>query len=361
MSYNPQQISNVKVKQILLIGVIVGLLYLIVKNLLLFIPSLLGAITLYVVTRDLNFYLQEKKKWKPALATSVIILLCLVVIIIPMYFIGDLLVQKIGSSQQYMSQINEYILKSQEYVYEKTNIDLLSKGNMDKLQGSISRIGTSLVNETVNTLTVVLSMFFILYFMLANPRKFEQTAAQLLPLKRTNVNMIGEKFRKLVMANAVGLPVTAIGQGLFALIGYLIFGAPSAALLFVLTAIASVLPVVGTMIVWVPVVLYMFAIGDTGNAIGLTLYCLIVVGTTDNVLRFTVLKKLEDIHPLNTVFGIIMGVNLFGFIGLIFGPILVSMTLLLIQVYANEFSDEDTPPDLHLGEQPIEKKIDLML
>ncbi|NHW58566.1 AI-2E family transporter, partial [Escherichia coli] len=53
------------------------------------------------------------------------------------------------------------------------------------------------------------------------------------------------------------------------------------------------------------------------------------------------LKKLEDIHPLNTVFGIILGMNLFGFMGLVFGPILVSVTLLLIQIYRDEFSDED--------------------
>jgi predicted PurR-regulated permease PerM len=88
---------------------------------------------------------------------------------------------------------------------------------------------------------------------------------------------------------------------------------------------------------------------------------MIIVGLTDNILRFTLLKKLENIHPLNTVFGIIMGLNLFGFMGLIFGPILVSMTVLLIQVYRDEFSDEDTP-ELELPEpKEIEKKIDLSI
>ncbi|WOC52314.1 hypothetical protein BPO_1667 [Bergeyella porcorum] len=107
---------------------------------------------------------------------------------------------------------------------------------------------------------------------------------------------------------------------------------------------------------------FLFAEGDTVSGAGLLLYCLIVVGLTDNVLRFTLLKKLEDIHPLNTVFGIIMGMNLFGFMGLVFGPILVSMTVLLIQIYHDEFSGDDEDSNnliLPKSHQETEQKIDL--
>jgi predicted PurR-regulated permease PerM len=121
-------------------------------------------------------------------------------------------------------------------------------------------------------------------------------------------------------------------------------------------------PVVGAAIVYIPVCIYMIAEGNTGTGLGLAAYCLIVVGLTDNVLRFTLLKKLEDIHPLNTVFGIIRGMNLFGFMGLVFGPILISLTLLLIQVYRNEFSDDDTPElELPNKNEELEGKIDLMI
>ncbi len=145
----------------------------------------------------------------------------------------------------------------------------------------------------------------------------------------------------MIIANAIGIPVVAFGQGLAALVGYLIFGAPSVILLFALTTIASMIPIVGGALIYVPVALFMIAEGDTVSGVGLAIYCLVVVGLIDNVLRFTLLKKLEDIHPLNTVFGIILGMNLFGFMGLVFGPILVSVTLLLIQIYRDEFSDED--------------------
>jgi len=151
-----------------------------------------------------------------------------------------------------------------------------------------------------------------------------------------------------VVANAVGIPVVALGQGIVAIIGYYIFGAPSPVLLFALTAIASMIPIVGAGIIYVPVCIFMVAEGNTTNGILLLTYCLIIVGLTDNVLRFTLLKKLEDIHPLNTVFGIIMGMNLFGFMGLVFGPIMVSITILLIEVYKDEFSDQEVESSLYL-------------
>ncbi|WP_034762151.1 AI-2E family transporter [Chryseobacterium gregarium] len=357
-----EQISSIKIKQVALLAIILIMAGLICFNLALFIPSVLGAITIYVVCRKYNFYLQEEKKWKPWLAALVLMFASLIILILPIYFIGDLLIEKFGNAQVYMNKFNVFLEKIHTYIYSKTKFDILSKENMGKLKNSVGQFSTKALSGTVNTLTVIMSMYFILYFMLEKPRFFERILSSSAPLKRSNVSMIGEKMRKLIMANAIGLPVVALGQGIVALIGYFIFGAPSPILLFALTAAASMIPVVGAAIVYVPVCIFMIAEGNTGAGLGLAAYCVIVVGVTDNLLRFTLLKKLEDIHPLNTVFGIIMGMNLFGFMGLIFGPIMVSLTLLLIQVYRNEFSEDDIP-ELKLSDkdETLEKKIDLIL
>lgn len=358
------QISSVVIKQIFLLAIILILVALVCFNLAMFIPSVLGAITIYVVCRKYNFYLQEERKWKPWASSLVLMLASLIIIILPIYFIIDLLVEKLGNAQAYMDKFNIFAEKIHVFIKEETKIDILSKENMTKLKSVAGKYSTSALSGTFNVLTVVMSMYFILYFMFEKPRLFERILASAAPLKRANVSLIGEKMRKLIMANAIGLPVVAVGQGIVALIGYFIFGAPSAILLFALTAVASMIPIVGAAIVYVPICIFMIAEGQTGPGIGLAIYCLVVVGLTDNVLRFTLLKKLEDIHPLNTVFGIIMGMNLFGFMGLIFGPILVSFTLLLIQVYRNEFSDDETPElqlsDKDKGEE-LENKIDLIV
>lgn len=360
MPNKKHQISEVKIKQFFLLTVIIVLALLIAFHLTLFVPSLLGAITLYVITRKYNLYLQEEKKWKPWVASIVIIFGTLIVLILPIYFIVDLLIEKLGNASAYMQKFNVFIDKIHDFIYSKTNIDILSQGNLTKLKDNVGKFSTSALSGTFNTLTVVMSMYFILYFMLEKPMLFEKLLKSSAPLKRSNVNLLGEKIRKMVMANAIGIPVVALGQGVIALIGYFIFGAPSPILLFALTCVGSMLPIVGAAVVYLPVCVFMIAEGNVAPGLGLAAYCVIVVGLTDNLLRFTLLKRLENIHPLNTVFGIIMGINLFGFMGLIFGPILISITILLIQVYRNEFADDDR--EIIMSEpKEIEKKIDLSI
>src|SRR5690606_14508880 len=272
-----------------------------------------------------------------------------------------MIIAKMGDSKEYMQKFNVFLDKIHDFIYSRTKFDILSKENLTKVKDYVGRISTSAVSSTFNTLSIVLSMFFMLYFMLEKPRLFERLIGSATPLKKANINLIAEKFRKLVIANAVGIPVVALGQGIVAMVGYYIFGAPSPMLLFGLTAVTSMIPIVGGAMVYVPVGIFMIAEGDTTCGVGLVMYCMIVVGLTDNILRFTLLNRLENILPLITVFGVIMEMNLFGFMGLILGPILVSMTVLLIQVYRDEFSDDDTP-ELELPEpKEIEKKIDLTI
>lgn len=357
------QISNNKIRQVFMLAIILAMIALILHNLSDFLPSLLGAVTLYIIARSFNFKLVEDKKWKPWVAALTIILASLVIIIIPSYFIIDLLVQKIGNAQQYAEQFNSSIDKISHYIQSKLDIDILSKDNKQKISEIAGKVSTTILNTTLNTITVITAMFFILYFMLTKARLFERILMSISPLKRSNGRKIGTKFRKLVIANAVGIPVVALGQAIVAVIGYLIFGAPSPLLLFALTFIGSMIPIVGAAIVYVPVGLFMLANGDTVGGIGVIAFGMLIVGLIDNVLRFTFLKKLENIHPLNTVFGIILGLKIFGFFGLIFGPILVSITILLIQIYTDEFSEHpdysSSNSNLSDGEEPQEKKIDI--
>src|SRR5690606_6569769 len=137
-----------------------------------------------------------------------------------------------------------------------------------------------------------------------------------------------ESTRLVVYANAIGIPVLAACQGIVAVIGYRIFGVQSYLLLGLLTGVFSVVPMVGCAIVWVPVCIFLGSTGHVSSAIGLAIYSFIITGGIDNVLRFTILKKLGDVHPIITTIGIIIGVPMFGFMGFIFGPLLVSYLLL---------------------------------
>ena len=142
----------------------------------------------------------------------------------------------------------------------------------------------------------------------------------------------------MIRANAIGIPVLAILQGVIAAVGYSIFGIKDWGLWGFLTGVFSMLPIVGTAVIWVPLSLYLYSIGKSGPASGLLIYEVILVLTVDYVARLTILKRLIDVHPLVTIFGVITGLGLFGFWGVIFGPLLINYFIILVKIYINEFA-----------------------
>jgi predicted PurR-regulated permease PerM len=186
-------------------------------------------------------------------------------------------------------------------------------------------------------------MLFVLYYMLYNGRELERMLNRLIPLRQENINMLASETKKLVRANALGIPLISIIQGLTATLGYFIFGVNEWALWGFLTGVFAFFPVVGTMVIWVPLVLYTYAIGDTWHATGLLLYSVLVTGNVDYMARITLLKRMGDVHPVITILGVLVGLGLFGFIGLIFGPLLVNYIIVLFKIYMNEFIENAEP------------------
>ena len=143
----------------------------------------------------------------------------------------------------------------------------------------------------------------------------------------------------MITANALGIPIICCVQGAFAALGYWIFGVEDWGMWGFLTGVFAFFPLVGTMIIWVPLVLFQFATGNTWMATWLTIYSIVVTGNVDYITRLGLLKKIGDVHPMITVLGVIVGLGLFGFMGLIFGPLLVSYFIILIKIYLNEFTN----------------------
>src|SRR5690606_34981572 len=158
-----------------------------------------------------------------------------------------------------------------------------------------------------------------------------------LPFSAKSKNEIWNEVDLMVRSNALGIPILGICQGLVAMLGYWIFGVESFILWGILTGVSSIVPVLGTMTIYVPLTIMTLAAGHTMNGIGLGIYCFLLVGGIDNILRFTILKTLGNVPPLITVFGVLLGLNMFGMLGLIFGPLILSSVQVLIKVYGNEF------------------------
>lgn len=143
----------------------------------------------------------------------------------------------------------------------------------------------------------------------------------------------------IVHSNAVGIPLLAIIQGGVAMIGYWFFDVPDILLTGFLTCLATVIPMVGTALVWFPIAVYMALSGDLFNGIGLAIFGTLIISQLDNLIRFILQKKMADIHPLITIFGVVIGLSLFGFMGVIFGPLLLSLFFLFVDMFKREYLD----------------------
>jgi predicted PurR-regulated permease PerM len=161
-------------------------------------------------------------------------------------------------------------------------------------------------------------------------------------MHRGNLKEIGIEVQAMVRSNALGIPLVAVAQGIVALIGFLIFGIEDPFFWFVIVTIGSMIPFVGTLVGILPVFVLTLSTGHSFQAWGILIYGFVVVGSTDNIIRLYVLKKLDNVHPLVTLIGVIVGVPLFGFIGLIFGPLLISLFMVIVRIYRKEYGKEDS-------------------
>lgn len=330
-------IDQNRIRQFFFIALILLLGLVLFWELRIFIPALLGAITIYVLLHKWMFYLTEKKKWRRGWAALLLMLFSFIVILLPVAMLVNMLSSKVTYAVQHSNEMVAGLKNVATNIENRFDITLASKENIDKLGSFITQSLSGILGATVNTLSTIFFMYFILYFMLVNGRYMEDALYEYIPLKDKNVERIGQEIHMMVMSNAIGIPLIAFAQGLVGLVGYLIIGVEEPFFWFGVTCIAGMLPVVGAALAYVPMSIILFANGDTWRGVAMVLFGFGVIGTVDNVLRFTLLKKLGNVHPLTTVFGVIVGLNLFGFLGLIFGPLLISMFMLLLKIYSSEF------------------------
>ena len=334
---------NERLRQILILLLILLIAVLLISQLTIFIPGLLGGITLYILSRSLYFQLIFKRKWKKGWTALLFIFCYLIIIACPVYVSITLASPKISSLAENQEQVIQGIQSVSDKVYEKTGYTLLSAESAKTIAQKVSAYIPRILNSTMVLLTNLIMMFFLLYYLLVQGRDMEKYLAKIIPLKHDNVNLLAGETKMMIRANALGIPIICVVQGAFAALGYWIFGIEDWGLWGFVTGVFAFFPLVGTMIIWVPLVGYLFIHGSNLPAIGLTIYSIVVTGNVDYIARLKLMKYMGDVHPIITVLGVIVGLNLFGFMGLIFGPLLISYFLIMVKIYINEF---DKTPEI---------------
>ena len=324
-----------------LIILILVLGWFVVSGLWTFVNGLLGAFTVYVLVREQMNYLTEKRKMKDIFAAALILLEVTACVFVPLYFMVWILIGKIQVVNIDITQLINTVKHFISLIQERTGYDLLSISNIETATAFLTKGVQFIIGQVSSLIVTTVVMLFLLYFMLISRKSIESYVLALLPFNEKNKKKVTAEIHGMVRSNAIGIPLLAIIQGIIAVIGYWAAGVPSFFIFGALTAFATIVPLIGTGIVWFPLVIYLALTGNWIAAIGLAAYCGIILINVDNVIRFVLQKKLADTHPLITVFGVILGLGLFGFWGVIFGPLLLSMFFLLINIFKREYLDNE--------------------
>jgi len=343
-----QVIHQNRIRQIFFLVAIVLLGLLLFFQLYSFLPALLGAITLYIVMRKAMFHLTLKKKWRKGWTAFLLMFISMIVILLPIGVLINMMSSKISYAIGHSNELVVALKKVVAELEQRFSIEIVSDENINKLGNMLAESLPKVLSATFNILGTIFFMYFMLYFMLVNGKEMEKDLYEHVPLKDENVHKLGYEVQNMVISNAIGIPVIALLQGIVAVIGYYIIGVEQPWFWFVVTCITAMLPVVGAALAYVPLAIIFFANGSSWQGIFMLIYGFGVIGLVDNVFRFTLQKKIGNVHPLVTVFGVIIGIGLFGFIGLIFGPLLISLFLLLLKIYSSEFITKQRHAHRHM-------------
>lgn len=320
-----------------LITIILGLGLLLFLKMTPFMGGILGACTIYIMVRDQMLYLTQKKKIRKSVTAIILLIEAILCFLVPLSLAVWLLISKLQTVNVDTATFVDTITNLADWIHRKTEYDLLSKENISSIASILPGIGQFLMGGISSFAVNLFVLVFVLYFMLIGGTKMEQYIYELLPFSDSNKKHVMNEINMIVRANAIGIPLLAIIQGAIATLGYYLFDAPSALLFGFLTCFATVIPIVGTTLVWFPLTAYMAISGDWPHAIGLLLYCGLIVTNIDNLIRFILQKKMADTHPLITIFGVVIGLSLFGFMGVIFGPLLISIFILCVNIFKEQY------------------------
>jgi predicted PurR-regulated permease PerM len=324
------------VRQLFVLLLILFLLVLIFREIIPYLSGILGAITLFVIMRKPMIILVNRG-WRPVLAASMLMFLSFVGILVPIILTAIMLTSKIGkavvNSERVIQAAKNQITEAEIYIGYNLSESIDSSRVANWLSNNLQSLGAG----TFNAFIAISIMYFILYYMLIYRHELRRMVISYIPLGEDNLQVIAKEGDEMVKSNALGIPLVAFFQGIVALIGYLIVGVPDPMFWFVITAIGAMVPFIGTAIGIIPVAILLYSMNLEWQAIFILIYGFTIVGVTDNILRLYILNRLASVHPLITLFGVVVGVPLFGFIGLIFGPLLVSMFLLILKIYKHEY------------------------
>ncbi len=297
------------------------------------------AVVLYPIYTFVEKKVTNHTSWLSALITTFLFLLLLG---IPLFFVGSSVF--VQSQEMYNSitangGTSPYIAHISESLSEilPQGISLDTTKYIDDIASFLSGSATKIFTATITSVFAFLLVLLSLFYFLKDGKQWRDMLVDLSPLPDEYDQKILSKLSRAVNGVMKGYLLIALVQGFLMGVGLWIFDVPNPALWGVFAGIASMVPSIGTALVAVPAILYLLVTGDSTGAIGFTAWALILVGTIDNFLNPIVVAKNIDLHPLIILFAVLGGISVMGAVGILIGPLVVSLLYTLLTIYREHF------------------------
>lgn len=318
-----------------------------------FLVALFVAAIFSGMAHPLYKWLVRRLKGREAAASAITILVVLLLIVIPLTgLLGVVAAEALEVSQAVRPAITELVSGTDRLDALLQRIPFLDRLEpyedqiIAKVGELAGRLGNFLVNALAATTRGTAVFFFMLFvmlyamfFFLKDGRVLLDKILYYMPLDVEDENRMVEKFVSVSRATIKGTLVIGIVQGALAGFGFWVAGIGAPVFWGTIMAVLSIIPGVGTALVWIPAVVYLFAVGRTGTAIALLVWCAAIVGTVDNILRPWMVGKDTKMPDLLILLGTLGGLLLFGAIGIIIGPIVAALFVTVWDIYGSAFKD----------------------
>jgi len=241
-------------------------------------------------------------------------------------------------------------------IISNTEISAVLANSIDiSISRMLANSATALGDFVFNLPTFILHLLIVLlvfFFGLRDGEKAFEYFQSLSHLKKETQQKFFTHFRNITRSVLIGEIIVGVVQGLVAGVGYFLFGAPNALLLTLLTMAVSIVPIVGPWLVWIPVDVYLFVNGNPNAGIGLLIYGLFLVNWIDAVIRPAIVSRNTELNTVIVLIGMIGGLQIFGILGLIIGPLTLAYVLLVAELYRKNLNE----PVIFKKEETLEER-----
>lgn len=310
-----------------------------------FVAVLAWAAVLVIVFYPVHLRLLERIK-NPGLSALVSCLLVIITILVPVVLVTIAVLNELSGAMNSLQGLIAYLLdptspytgRVLQWASQYVDIEQLRSGQylFDRLKGVSGQVAgqtLGVIGGVVGAIVQIFFVIFTMYYLFRDGDRIFTTIRDELPLERSQATAVMARTRDVIGASVYGVMAVAVIQGALGGIAFWVLGVPSAIVWGVVMVFLSMIPMLGAFLVWVPAAAYLALSGHPIKALLLVLWGTLIIGMIDNFLRPKLVGERTKLHELLIFFAVLGGLQVFGVLGIVLGPVVLAITLALVEVF----------------------------